>query len=103
MRWHWEYRWHPGVTPDLARRRIVETYDADGGLASKLAGWYGYAGEAAGFLLIDEADPFLLNQLLSSLSDVMAFEVRAAFELKPEPAIARRRGLLAGAAAEGGA
>ena len=81
MRYYCAFTWFPHVSREMVARRVVEQHDAGKNNADRIEGWYNLAGGGAGFLLVDYDDPRELTAFLQPYMDLMAFDVRAVYEL----------------------
>ena len=81
MRYYCQFTWHPHVTREQVARRLVEQHDAGKNNPDRIKGWYNLVGGGAGFLIVDYDDPRQVTAFLQPYMDLMAFDVRAVYEL----------------------
>ena len=76
-----QFTWFPGTSRAQVAKRIVQQHDAGENHPERIRGWYNLAGGGAGFLLVDYDDPAELTAFLQPYMDLMAWDVRAIYEL----------------------
>ncbi|HEX6512406.1 MAG TPA: DUF3303 family protein [Chloroflexota bacterium] len=92
MLYYCDFTWHHGTTMQQVRQRILDQDQANGQIVRRcLKGWYSLAGGGAGFLLMETEDPAELTNLLTPYMDLMAWDVRAIYQLDYEQALQRFR------------
>lgn len=91
MVWYCRFKWHPGTTPEMVQRRVLERHDSGGNRPEKIRSWYNLAGGGAGFMLIETDDPRELNEMLQPYMDLMSWDVHAVYELSYDATIRRFR------------
>jgi hypothetical protein len=87
MLYYCEYTWNAGVTADDIRQRVVELHNAGKNHPERIKGWYSLAGGGAGFLLVEYDDPRELTNFLQPYMDLVAFDVRAIYDLDYQEAV----------------
>lgn len=81
MLYYCSFTWFPHVSREQVAQRIVEQHDAGQNNPDNIIGWYNLAGGGAGFLIVNYDDPRDVTRFLSPYMDLMAFDVRAIYEL----------------------
>jgi len=81
MLWQCEFTWHPHTTRQQVAERILQQHEAGLNRPERIRGWYNLAGGGAGFLLVETDDPREVTAFLQPYMDLVAFDVRAVYEL----------------------
>jgi hypothetical protein len=68
---------------------VAPPYDPAAG--GRIRGWYNLAGGGAGFLLVETDDPREVTAFLQPYMDLVAFDVRAVYELNYDEQIEELR------------
>ena len=97
MRYLCQFTWYPHVSREMVARRVVEQHDAGMNNPDHIKGWYNLVGGGAGFLIVDYDDPRELTAFLQPYMDLMAFDVRAIYELDYDNRIEELRKVAEGA------
>jgi hypothetical protein len=97
MRYSCQFTWYPHVSREMVARRVVEQHDAGMNNPDHIKGWYNLVGGGAGFLIVDYDDPRELTAFLQPYMDLMAFDVRAIYELDYDNRIDELRKVAEGA------
>ncbi len=91
MLWYCAYTWHSGTTREKIAQRLLEQDQTSAAFRQKWRGWYALAGGGSGFLLVDTDDPRELTAMLQPYMDLLAWDVRAIYELNYDEVIGTAR------------
>jgi len=81
MLWQCAFTWHPHTTREQVAKRVLQQHEAGLNRPERIRGWYNLVGGGAGFLLVDSDDPREITAFLQPYMDLVAFDVRAVYEL----------------------
>ena len=81
MLWYCAYTWHSGTNRQKVAQRLVQQHETGEHHQERWRGWYSLAGGGSGFLLIEADDARDVTAMLQPYMDLMAWDVRAIYEL----------------------
>src|SRR5436853_3544430 len=89
MLWYCSFTWFPNTSREQVAQRVVQRHDAGANHPERIRGWYNLAGGGSGFLLVEYDDPRDLTNFLQPYMDLVAFDVRAVYQIDYDEAIQR--------------